>query len=292
LFAACALLWQTREARASIATSSEVVVGSVPSNRRGRAVSRKAALGPLGALGGNARDSDSSDSTLSDSTSWIRWYCDLRGNEFFCEIDEEFIQDDFNLTGLAALVPNYEYALDVILDVENGEQRVLTAFFAFFAFFHFSFFSFWAHLSWACLSDDGLTEEQQEMIEAAAESLYGLIHARFILTSRGLALMLEKFHKADFGRCPRVFCHGQNVLPVGQSDIPRVNTAKVFCPRCRDLYFPKYSRHANVDGAYFGTTFPHLLMQTYPELVVPRPTQAYVPRSRQALVCCVLSLAR
>jgi hypothetical protein len=71
------------------------------------------------------RDSDSSESTLSDSTSWIRWYCELRGNEFFCEIDEEFVQDDFNLTGLATMVPNYEYALDVILDVENGTHAVL-----------------------------------------------------------------------------------------------------------------------------------------------------------------------
>eukprot|EP00019_Armaparvus_languidus_P009167 CAMPEP_0168603196 /NCGR_PEP_ID=MMETSP0420-20121227/14588_1 /TAXON_ID=498008 /ORGANISM="Pessonella sp." /LENGTH=226 /DNA_ID=CAMNT_0008642137 /DNA_START=216 /DNA_END=896 /DNA_ORIENTATION=- len=143
------------------------------------------------------------------------------------------------------MVPNYEYALDMILDVET---------------------------------DDGLTEEQQEMIESAAEALYGLIHARFILTSRGTALMVDKFNQVDFGRCPRVFCHGQPVLPVGQSDIPRTNTARIFCPKCQDIYYPKYSRHANIDGAYFGTTFPHLLLQTYPELVVARPSQRYTPR--------------
>jgi len=165
---------------------------------------------------------------------------------FFCEVDEDYIQDDFNLTGLRSMVPNYEYALDLILDQESEEQ---------------------------------LTEEQQEIIESAAEMLYGLIHARFILTNRGLAAMLEKFNNCDFGPCPRVYCQGQPTLPVGQVDLPRLNTVKLFCPRCQEIYYPRLRRHAEIDGAYFGTTFPHLLLQMYPECMPPRNSfQKYVPK--------------
>jgi hypothetical protein len=76
--------------------------------------------------------------------------------------------------------------------------------------------------------------------------------------------MYEKYRMAHFGRCPHVFCQGQPVLPVGLSDLPRNYTVNVFCPRCHGLYFPKSTRQANIDGAYFGTTFPHLYLMTHP----------------------------
>ncbi|GMH56809.1 hypothetical protein TrRE_jg10458, partial [Triparma retinervis] len=165
------------------------------------------------------------------------------------KVDEDYIQDDFNLTGLNSLVPYYDYALDMILDVEMPIE-------------------------------DQLTEDQQEVVESAAEMLYGLIHARYIVTNRGMHAMYDKYKKVSFGRCPRVFCQGQPVLPAGLSDLPRNYTVNVFCPKCHDLFYPKSTRQSNIDGAYFGTTFPHLYLMAHPE-VIPQGSgvgASYVPK--------------
>jgi len=181
---------------------------------------------------------------------WIDWFLNTKGNEYYCEVDEEYILDRFNLTGLNTEIQHYTQALDMITDN---------------------------------LGEDELDEEMRDQVDKSARHLYGMIHARFILTSRGLAKMLEKYKKADFGRCPRVLCHNQPLLPVGLSDLPYTKTVKLYCPKCEDIYNPKSSRHTAIDGAYYGTSFPHMLFQVYTNLVPQKTsstgtTERYIPR--------------
>jgi len=124
--------------------------------------------------------------------------------------------------------------------------------------------------------DDDIQDELRGSLDVQARLLYGLIHARWIITARGLTKMLDKFKRADFGRCPRVLCASQPLLPVGLTDIPYEKSVKLYCGRCEDLYSPKSSRHGSIDGAYFGTTFPHLLFLVYPTLI---PSKAADPNA-------------
>ncbi|CAL0311635.1 unnamed protein product [Lupinus luteus] len=90
-------------------------------------------------------------------------------------------------------------------------------------------------------------------------------------------LHLDRYKNYDFGRCPRVYCSGQPCLPVGQSDIARSSTVEIFCPSV--LYFPIFLESVlDIDGAYIGTTFPHLVLMTYGQLKPRKPSQNYVPR--------------
>jgi len=177
-------------------------------------------------------DNSTSYSSDENDQSWISWFCSLKGNEFFCEVDEEYIQDDFNLSGLSSMIPYYDYALDMILDIEspNGSK---------------------------------LTEQQHELVESAAELLYGLIHARYILSSRGMISMLEKYKQSHFGRCPRVACNNQSCLPVGTSDVFRTATLKIFCPSCQVIIayvlFDLLQKCARI-YIFHGISFRGLLM--------------------------------
>lgn len=191
-------------------------------------------------------ESESPSESGTESLTWISWFCSLPGHEYFAEVGEDFIEDDFNLTGLNALVPFYKEALEMILDVEPPEE-------------------------------DSLKIPDVSIVESSAELLYGLIHQRYILTRHGMQQMVDKYEAGHFGYCPRVFCHSHPVLPCGRSDLPGLDTVKLFCPNCIDNYSPPSSRFHGVDGAFFGTTFPHLLYQCYrdlfPSIIAPKQTQ-------------------
>ncbi|KAL8287357.1 hypothetical protein RQP46_003809 [Phenoliferia psychrophenolica] len=194
---------------------------------------------------GEGYESSSSASTTTSTLTWISWFCALPGHEYFCEVAEDFIEDDFNLTGLSALVPFYKEAMEMVLDVEAEEE---------------------AH-----------RVPDVTIVESSAELLYGLIHQRFIITRQGLQSMYQKYDQAHFGTCPRVYCTSGKLVPCGRSDLPGVDTVKLYCPSCVDMYVPPSSRFLGVDGAFFGTTFPHLLFQTYPNALPFNPATTPAP---------------
>lgn len=73
-------------------------------------------------------------------------------------------------------------------------------------------------------------------------------------------------------------CDSQPLLPMGQSDVANTSPVKLYCARCEDLYNPKSTRHALIDGAYFGTSFHNILFQVYPALLPPKSIVRYEPR--------------
>lgn len=100
------------------------------------------------------------DISITVADSYANQFITSRGNEYFCEIDEDYLTDRFNLTGLNADVQYYQYALDLVTDV----------------------------------FDLDCDEDMREQIEKSARHLYGLVHARFITTIRGLAKMVRLYY--------------------------------------------------------------------------------------------------
>lgn len=88
-------------------------------------------------------------------------FCGLKGHEMFCEVERSYIEDGFNLYGLRACVSNFSDCLDLILDRIGPDDS----------------------------DDSHLTQN--------ACTLYGLIHARYIITAHGLDAMYNKVSRAN-----------------------------------------------------------------------------------------------
>ena len=50
---------------------------------------------------------------------WISWFCNLEGNEFFVEIEENFVRNTINLYGLLKGYKNYKEYIEIILSQDS-----------------------------------------------------------------------------------------------------------------------------------------------------------------------------
>lgn len=61
-----------------------------------------------------------------DYIPWIQQFCELFGHDYFVQVSQDFIEDDFNLTGLSLQVPYYREALYTILITKLKRQKIIT----------------------------------------------------------------------------------------------------------------------------------------------------------------------
>lgn len=92
------------------------------------------------------------------ATTWAEWIVERPGHECLCVVDRAFIEDTFNLYGLRSIFArNFRDCHDIILGPAPRSDA----------------------------------EGEGHHLFALARNLYGLIHARFIVTLRGVQLMVR-----------------------------------------------------------------------------------------------------
>ena len=89
--------------------------------------------------------------------------------------------------------------------------------------------------------------------------------------------MRVKYHYSMFGICPRLLCDKREVVPIGMDEELSISRVKVYCPKCEDVYLPRM-KFVDIDGAYFGKSFPIIFFQTFPELVPDEAKKLYIPK--------------
>jgi casein kinase II subunit beta len=182
----------------------------------------------------------------SGTTSWVLWFLESPRGSIFIEIDEGYLNNNYNLYGIRQKVPHFAHALALIRGPYTPRER--------------------RPGEWASDIDD------------YGMCLYGLLHARYLLTDEGQQRMYVKYRADTFPKCPRMLCEGCRCLPYGSSDDIGQSEVRVFCPNCQDVYSVKDKRFTNMDGAFFGPTWTHLFVNRYSELVPKDPPQKYQPR--------------
>ena len=157
---------------------------------------------------------------------WKKYYLSLPQNGWLCDIPDEYLNDRFNVYGLDESCKYLNQCINVI----TGAEKL-----------------------------SNISEAKAEiMMKEELPKVYGLIHARYILSPDGIAQMEAKYKAHCFGFCPRFKCKKEPLLPYGMSGSLHKSRVKGFCPICRKLYVPRPV--VELDGGYFGPNISHFII--------------------------------
>jgi len=196
-------------------------------------------------------------------TPWVERFCSAPGHEFYVQVPKSFVDDPVTAAILSEALPNED--LDAALKMISNPSKQKSRY------------------SSSVASDDEDDDDEDDEGRVAALSnlargAYNIIHSRYIVSAQGLLRLRAKYEASAFGQCPRVYCRGHALLPVGMHDAPLRSSVKVFCPKCRDTFHPQQLRHRSVDGAAFGTSAAHLLLLRHPDLAPVKTPDFYTAR--------------
>jgi casein kinase II subunit beta len=184
-------------------------------------------------------------SSKTDQT-WVEWFLSSPRGSVFIRVDDAYLNDVFNYYGIRQKVPNFRFSFDLIRGPYLLRER--------------------RPAEWPSDIDD------------YGMCLYGLIHARYLMTSAGQERMLQKYQSGFYPKCPRMLCSGCSCVPYGTSDDIGESNVKLFCPNCQDVYSVNDRKYSNMDGAFFGPSWVHLFLIRYPHLIPSELPRKYIPR--------------
>lgn len=158
---------------------------------------------------------------------FAKWITTQKQYKILVHITDDFLADSFNYYGLNKYVDRYKEAMNVVRGCYT--ERV---------------------------------EKDRDLLRQSI-LLYGLLHARYLLTYDGIDDIKDHFSKGMFPPCPRYLCKGHSTLPYGTSEIYGEDKLKLFCPGCCDVYELDHPLYSKIDGAFFGPNYVHVLKQKY-----------------------------
>lgn len=156
---------------------------------------------------------------------WKDYFLQDPGNSWFVDISPDFVNDRFNLFGLQNEITHFNICADII----SGK-----------------------------IKKESVDPKYRSEVNKNLPIVYGMIHARYIMSPEGMDKFQDKYEKRVFGTCPRVNCREEPLLPIGKSTHCEVDTVKLYCPCCRKVYMPRPIK--NLDGAFWGPDAAHLLI--------------------------------